>query len=186
VHQLCVLVILDAQNLRLNALHEHVELVIQRRFRATHFSVCVAVEANEDELGTLWHKDIVIADLLVLLVVACMCVFVCFDCNGGSVDEFTMVDATAMVTTATCIHPLVVHEAVETSIYPLAHHCLAPLQTTTLGTSGVVREYVDEAVCAMLVVFCITPEETTCNTKARTPVLCAQMFVLQTRRGTEA
>jgi len=127
VHQLCVLVILDAQNLRPNALHEHVELVIQRRFRAMNFSVCVAVEANEDEFGTLWHKDIVIADLLVLHVVACMCVFICFDCNGGSVDDFTMVDATAMVTTATCIHPFVVYEAVETSIYPLAHNYFSPL-----------------------------------------------------------
>ena len=101
--------------------------MLQGCFRTKLFSICVAVEANEDELGANGHDKVVVSNDFIIFVITNMRSFVCFDCEHCSIDGYAMVDTSAVLATPTCVECFVVNKTFERSINRLAHHGLAAL-----------------------------------------------------------
>jgi len=104
-----------------------VNLVLQGSFRTTLLSICVTVEANEDELSAKGPEKVIVSNDFIIFVIINMRAFVCFDCQEGSVEGYTMVDTSAVVAATTRVERLVVNKTFEYSVNCLAHHCLAAL-----------------------------------------------------------
>jgi len=82
-----------------------------------------------------------------------MCVFICFNCQDGSVDRYTMVDSTAVLAATSCIKCLVVDKAFEYIVNGLAHYRFTPLQYSIPVTPRIAGVVVHETVHTVLVVF---------------------------------
>ena len=129
--------------------------MFQGSFRAMLLSNCVTVKANEDALGTKYHEKVVISNIFILLVITDVCIFVCFDRQHSSVDRYTMIDTSAVLTATPCIKCLVVNKTFEHIVNCLAHHSLAPLKSASLVTLRIIGVIIDEAVHTVFVVFVI-------------------------------
>ena len=98
--------------------------MLQSSFRTKLFAVGVGVKTNKDELGTKGHKKVVVANNLIILIVADMCVFVCFDRQNGVVNVYAMIDTSAMGAATPCKERPVVDKTFEFTVNSLAHHRL--------------------------------------------------------------
>ena len=83
----------------------------------------IGVEPDKDPLATVYHEDIIIADLLVVGVVAPVAELVGLDCEYGTLHKSSVVDAPAVrAVTIARVEGFVVYESRELCIDGVPDH----------------------------------------------------------------
>jgi len=139
--------------------------VLQSSFRTKLFAVGVGVKTNKDELGTKGHKKVVVANNLIILIVADMCIFVCFDRQNGVVNVYAVINTSAVGAATPCKERLVVDKTFKFTVNGLAHHRLTALQFAVPVTPRIFGEVIDKAVNTVFVVIWTGVCKMACDTQ---------------------